>query len=211
MINPIEDRGKPAMCGRMNVSDDPNVQAFMDALGMPIYPKPNPDLRPNDTTLVYYRATGNAFTHSELQWGITSKGPSSSFIINARAETIDNKPTFSQAFQNQRGLVICNGWYEWKAEGTVKIPYLIQHTLEQPLLMAAIIYPEQNRFVTLTTTPNDKLANVHHRMPVIINADDMEQWLFGSSIAAKALTSALPSEAFKTHLLSERQQQANLF
>lgn len=210
MIIPMEDRGKAAMCGRMNVSDDPNVQAFMDALGMPIYPKPNSDFRPNDAAVIYYRSTHEPLSHAELQWGI-SLSPSSSLVINARAETIQTKPSFKQAFHSHRGIIVCNGWYEWKLHGSSKIPYLIRHTLTQPMLMATLAYPESNRFVTLTTSPNAKLADIHHRMPVIIHSDELDQWLYGSSDQAQALTTPLPSELFHTEILAERQQQADLF
>ena len=97
------------MCGRMNVTDDPNVQAFMDALGMPIYPNANPDLRPTDETLVII-PNGDQVEAREMSWGIKPNW-SKQLLINAKAETISEKNTFKNAFKLHRGLVICSGWY----------------------------------------------------------------------------------------------------
>jgi putative SOS response-associated peptidase YedK len=167
------------MCGRMNVSDDPNVQAFMDALGMPIYPEPNPDLRPTDETLLIIPEK-SGMTAKTMSWGIQPSW-SKQLLINAKSETIAEKPTFKSAFNLHRGLVVCSGWYEWKDEGgKKKQKYLIQHSLKQPMLMAAVYYPVTNQFVTLTTSPSDKLKQVHHRTPLIIHGDEMDIWLNGT-------------------------------
>ena len=195
------------MCGRMNVSDDPNVQAFMDALGIPVYPTANADLRPTDSTLLLVTSNGQV-TAKEMSWGIKPNW-SKQVLINAKSETIEEKNTFKSAFKAHRALVLCSGWYEWKSVGDQKQPgdmkkqkYLVEHSLKQLMLMAAVYYPandkqDKDQFVTLTISPNERLKQVHHRMPLIIHADEMDSWLLGSSDDAKPLMKTLRSEEFR--------------
>ncbi len=202
------------MCGRMYISNNPNVQAFMDALGISIYPTSNDDLRPTDSTLLLLPSDGQVAA-KEMSWGIKPSW-SKQVLINAKSETIDEKNTFKGAFESQRALVVCSGWYEWKTvsennatekQTSKKRPihkqkYLVEHSLKQLMLMAAVYYPAnaqqpQNQFVTLTTAPNDKLKQVHHRMPLIIHSDEMDAWLLGSCDDAKSLMHAIKSEEFR--------------
>ncbi len=202
------------MCGRMYISNNPNVQAFMDALGIPIYPTSNDDLRPTDSTLLLLPKNGEV-TAKEMSWGIKPSW-SKQVLINAKSETIDEKNTFKGAFESHRALVVCSGWYEWKAISensttekqklktppSLKQKYLVEHSLKQLMLMAAVYYPANthqphDQFVTLTTAPNDKLKQVHHRMPLIIHADEMDMWLQGSCDDVKPLMQAIKSEEFR--------------
>ncbi len=205
------------MCGRMYISNNPNVQAFMDALGISIYPTSNDDLRPTDSTLLLLPNNGDV-TAKEMSWGIKPSW-SKQVLINAKSETIDEKNTFKGAFKSHRALVVCSGWYEWKAINennaaeihssknppSQKQKYLVEHSLKQLMLMAAVYYPANaqqpnDQFVTLTTTPNDKLKKVHHRMPLIIHADEMDTWLQGTCDDAKPLMQAIKSEEFRFNI-----------
>jgi len=193
------------MCGRMNVSDDPNVQAFMDALGIPIYPTSNADLRPTDNTLLLVPSDGQVKS-KEMSWGIKPNW-SKQLLINAKSETVEEKSTFKNAFKAHRALVLCSGWYEWKSvegqkKSAPKQKYLVEHSLKQLMLMAAVYYPandkqDKDQFVTLTIEPNERLKQVHHRMPLIIHADEMDDWLLGNSDDAKPLMQTLKSEEFR--------------
>lgn len=194
------------MCGRMNVIDDPNVRAFMDALGIPVYPDSNPELRPTDETLLLI-PKGKDIDAATMSWGIKPSW-SKQLLINAKSETVSDKSTFKKAFEHHRALVVCSGWYEWKDEGgKTKQKYLVQHSLKQPMFMAAVCFPvpsshqetHQNRrqFVTLTTEPNEKLKQVHHRMPLIIHNDEMDEWLLGDSQQALNAMHRMPDELFQ--------------
>ena len=202
------------MCGRMNVIDDPNVRAFMDALGIPLYPhshsSSNQELRPTDETLLLIpkrKANVIDVAATSMRWGIQPSW-SKKLLINAKSETIQEKNTFKKAFEQRRGLVVCSGWYEWKDEGGAKKQkYLVQHSLKQPMLMAAVCFSgvssnqdssqESHQFVTLTTEPNEKLKYVHHRMPLIIHNDEMDNWLLGDSQQALNAIHPMPSELFQ--------------
>ncbi len=202
------------MCGRMNVIDDPNVRAFMDALGIPVYPKQNhhfnQELRPTDETLLITTQDERIVT-TNSSWGIKPSW-SKQLLINAKSETISEKTTFKKAFENRRALVVCSGWYEWKDEGgKKKQKYLVQHSLKHPMLMAAVCFAgplsnheanqesnnQAKQFVTLTTTPNEKLKQVHHRMPLIIHNDEIDNWLLGDKQQALNAIHPLASEEFQ--------------
>ena len=103
-------------------------------------------------------------------------------IINAQAETVAGKPTFKQAFSSQRCIVPCTGWYEWRDEGGPrKQQYAFSHKDGIPFLMAGIWFDQANHaeLVTLTTKPLDRCAEIHHRMPLLIDPEHVELWLNG--------------------------------
>lgn len=110
--------------------------------------------------------------------------------INARAETLYEKKSFREAFKSRRCLVPVNGFYEWKEEGKEKQPYFIHSTNENFFVFAGL-YEEWFDNITskmissvalITTSPNDKIAQIHDRMPVILNKNDWKTWLTSSSL-----------------------------
>jgi putative SOS response-associated peptidase YedK len=127
---------------------------------------------------------------SLLRWGLVPKWAKElsigSKMINARAETISEKPSFRSAFQRQRCLVPADGYYEWKKEGSRKIPYLIQTSDEKPFAMAGLWESWRPKdasakpletFTVITTTANEATSFVHDRMPVILDQDQYLTWL----------------------------------
>ncbi len=105
-------------------------------------------------------------------------------LINARAETILEKPAFRNAFRARRCLVLSNGFFEWKKSEKLKIPYYITLKNHEPFAMAGIweIWetPGGERihsFSIITTAANDLMKPLHDRMPVILNPDDESDWI----------------------------------
>jgi len=147
-----------------------------------------------------------------LQWGLIpfwskeAKG-----FINARVETIDQKPTFSESFQRRRCLIAADGFYEWERAGKkISQPYYFQ--LEDGGLFAfAGIWDrwrQNGHSVTscaiLTTTANELLAAIHHRMPVILNPELYALWLDENTRAAdlKEMLVPFPAKQMKSHAVS---------
>lgn len=93
-------------------------------------------------------------------------------MINARAESISEKPAYKKAFLNQRCLIPANGFFEWKKTSVGKIPYFFQIKNQKLFFFAGIweTSPIDNKitFAILTTTPNNIVKKVHDRMPVIL-------------------------------------------
>ena len=105
-------------------------------------------------------------------------------MINARAETVAEKPSFKQAFLQHRCLVVADGFYEWKNEGGKKRPIYAHLKSGEPFGMAGLFNhwtsPDGRRVCTttiITTGANAALAPVHDRMPVIVARDAYDLWL----------------------------------
>jgi putative SOS response-associated peptidase YedK len=105
-------------------------------------------------------------------------------MINARAETLAEKPSFKGPFKKHRCLVVADGFYEWKKTGSGKIPVYIHMANDSPIGFAGLFSdwtsPEGELTRTcaiITTGPNKLLAPIHNRMPVIIQPDHRDRWL----------------------------------
>jgi len=105
-------------------------------------------------------------------------------MINARAETVAEKPSFLQAFGRHRCLVVADGFYEWKSEGGKKRPFYIHRKDGRPFGMAGLYNhwtsPEGKQVCTatiITTDANEVLKPIHDRMPVMVPPDSYDVWL----------------------------------
>lgn len=104
--------------------------------------------------------------------------------INARSETIAEKPMFRNLVKHRRCIVPANGFYEWKRTGGPKQPYLI-HMRDEPIMLMAGLWDErrqddgepQGSYTILTGSANDAMAQIHDRMPVILHPDDAGDWM----------------------------------
>lgn len=135
--------------------------------------------------------------------------------FNARAESIDNKKSFSSSFKTKRCIVPVQGFFEWQHTGREKIPWYICHA-ENEILSLAGLYDQWiedntgevlNTFTIITTTANEMLAEIHNstkRMPVILERASENQWLDLSTPAEelKKFLSPVPSEILHSHTIS---------
>ena len=123
-----------------------------------------------------------------LRWGLIpswAKDPAiGNRMINARAETVAEKPAYRAAFRRRRCLVPADGFYEWQRIGGKKQPYFIHMRDDGPFALAGLWEswqgPDHSRiesFTVLTTEPNDVVRPIHNRMPVIMNESDYSLWL----------------------------------
>lgn len=123
-----------------------------------------------------------------VRWGLIppwAKDPAiGNRMINARAETVAEKPAFRSAFRRRRCLVPATGFYEWRREGGRKQPYLVRFADERPFAIAGLWetwrQPEGapvESCVLITTRPNPVVARLHDRMPVIIPRPQHDRWL----------------------------------
>ena len=143
-----------------------------------------------------------------LQWGLIpywSKEPKG--VINARVETIDEKPSFKESFEKRRCLILADGFYEWERNGKISQPYYFQLKQTEPFAFAGIWdhWRYDGRSVTscaiITTTANELLARIHTRMPVILRPESYDMWLSDQSRAAdlKGLLVPYPTEEMTSH------------
>ena len=174
------------MCGRINVSDHPGVQALLRFLDVPLYGKPfqvRYNIAPGaDLLSVFARQQKNDASY--MHWGIVpSWANANTFsrpLINARSETIWQKPSFRELIKSQRVIIPVNGFYEWKNEKGHKSPYHIQ-AVDQPALALGGIYQVSKegelQCCIVTTAANEAMSQIHQRMPVILSSDNMQDWL----------------------------------
>jgi putative SOS response-associated peptidase YedK len=123
-----------------------------------------------------------------MKWGLIphwAKDPEiGNRLINARAETIDEKPSFKHPLKRHRCLILADGFYEWKTEDGKKTPIYIYLKSKRPFAMAGIYDSWQSptgevirSCSIITTEANEFMRPIHHRMPVIINPKDYDSWL----------------------------------
>jgi putative SOS response-associated peptidase YedK len=124
-------------------------------------------------------------------------------VINARAETVATKPFFQQAFQTKRCLVLADGFYEWKRTGKGKVPYRISLKTGKPFAFAGLWSLGQDAqrrpwstFAILTTEANRLVAQIHNRMPVILQPQDEATWLNPEVSLAQAQACLKPFPAY---------------
>ena len=168
------------MCGRMNITDNEGVRLLMELVGMPSWPTIQARYNVAPTAildaLARDRDKPDQLVHLECQWGLVpvwaKPGQFSSPLINARAETVWEKPSFRNLVRHQRVCVPINGFYEWRRERKNKTPFYI-YPKERKAMFVAGLYqnsPDSHADVTLlTTAANTAMAPIHHRMPVIID------------------------------------------
>jgi putative SOS response-associated peptidase YedK len=148
-----------------------------------------------------------------MRWGLVpfserAKGRPR-LLANARSETAATLPAFRKGVAERRCLVPANGFYEWMSSGGVKLPHLFTLRGEEPFAFAGIWDPAGERlpetYCILTTEPNDLVARVHNRMPVILTADAMARWLGDRPLAAddlRLLVRPLPAERMESRQVS---------
>lgn len=126
---------------------------------------------------------------SAYRWGLIphwADGPKvGSRMFNARAETLARSPAFARAFERRRCAVPLDSFYEWKREGTVRQPYRVVRADGRPLMVAGLwagwhdpaTDSVTRTFTIVTTRPNQAMADLHDRMPVVLADGQWERWI----------------------------------
>ena len=123
-----------------------------------------------------------------MRWGLIpswSRGPDSRFsMINARSETVEEKPAYRNLISRNRCVVISDGYYEWKKKDGGKQPYYIRYPDESILPMAGLwdiwINPEGipvHSYTIMTTDSAESISHIHPRMPVVLEKEKLDQWI----------------------------------
>lgn len=123
----------------------------------------------------------------QLHWGLIpswSKDPKSAAkMINARSETVAEKPSFRSAFKRRRCLIVTDGFFEWKRDGEIKRPFYITVRDDTPFCFAGLWETWNGNgqsiesATIITTSPNELMREVHDRMPVILPPNQYRYWL----------------------------------
>lgn len=192
------------MCGRMAITlpHDAMAQMFAASPDNDLPLGPNYNVCPTVQIAVCTAQDGVRRLRS-MRWGFIPQwyqtptgGP---LLINARSETIAQKPAFRDACRARRCLVAVDGFYEWKREGTqTPLPYFVTRTDGAPLVMAAIWQEwgegaaRMPTCAVVTTQANADMAPVHDRLPVILSPADWPLWLGEAGHGAAPLMRPAP-------------------
>jgi len=177
------------MCGRYTLTSTPEViaEAFQLEAIPDLHPRYN--VAPSqEVACIRVRHQAREPETVMLGWGLIpswARDPAMGMkLINARAETVAGKPSFRKPFRERRCLVLADGYYEWKREGTRKQPYHILLNTERPFAFAGLWDRWKGgdgrtieSCAIITTTPNELLAPIHDRMPVILHPPAYGPWL----------------------------------
>lgn len=151
-----------------------------------------------------------------MHWGLIpswAKDPSiGNRMINARAETAAEKPAYRDAFRRRRCIVPVDGFYEWQKLRAGKQPFYIHSRQGRPLALAGLWdrWSGDGRVIEsctiLTTSPNELIRPLHDRMPVILSADQVRQWLDPrtSADALQALMRPCPADELEVYPVQMR-------
>lgn len=174
------------MCGRfaLTLPSDAMAHLFQAAPANDLPPVPNYNVCPTTQVHVVSLANG-ARRLGAMRWGFLPhwyKSPTDGpLLINARAETIAEKPAFRAACRERRCIVPISGFYEWTRDGDVKLPWYITRRDGAPMALAGVWQawgPDQApSCAVVTTAANTPMARIHHRIPVILEQADWGKWL----------------------------------
>lgn len=198
------------MCGRFTLRDPRRAKFDRLPVGGLFNLVPRYNIAPSQSVLAIIERNAQ-LEASFYQWGLVPAWSSlPKGFINARAETLQEKPSFSESFQRRRCLIPADGFYEWKRSGKSKQPYYFQMKDEGPFAFAGIWdqWQGDGRVIVscaiITTTPNELLAPIHNRMPVILHPASHDKWLNNEATptALATLLSPFPAEQMKAHPVS---------
>ncbi len=177
------------MCGRFTLNTPAQIiEEFFKLSEVPDI-KPRYNIAPSQSiATVTASLEKNQRQFQFMRWGLIPSWAKdlkiASHTINARSETVAEKPAFRSAIKHRRCLIIADGFYEWQPQGKKKQPYYFTMANSEPFAFAGLWEswesPEAENIVScsiITTSANSTVQPVHDRMPVILPSGDWEQWL----------------------------------
>jgi putative SOS response-associated peptidase YedK len=205
------------MCGRYALTIDPSaLQSAFPEFSFPIQGAPRYNIAPSQPILALPNDGKNQADF--FVWGLIpswAKDPSiGNRMINARAETLSEKPAFRSAYKYHRCLIFANGFYEWQAQPgkKTKVPYFIQLKSGVAFAFAGLWERWQSTdgsevlsTTIITTEPNELMANLHNRMPVILPTNVYAQWIDPAAQSPSRLQNLLipfPSKEMEAYPVS---------
>ncbi|MGB5690255.1 MAG: SOS response-associated peptidase [Woeseiaceae bacterium] len=213
------------MCGRFAFYSPSEAAVALFGVSASIEIKPRYNIAPTQFVAAIRDDEKKQRELVMLRWGLVpfwAKDPSiGSRMINARAETVAEKPSFRAAYRHRRCVVLADGFYEWHREGDTKTPYFISLASGAPFALAGLwenwtdkVSGDSLQTTTLiTTAANEFMMPLHHRMPVILESNTAGEWLAGSNDLlddVAAITPALKAWPVDRRVNNARNESADL-
>jgi putative SOS response-associated peptidase YedK len=203
------------MCGRYVIISSPeSIRALFGYNEQPNFP-PRYNVAPTQPVPVVRLEEGRR-SFALVRWGLIPawvQDPRTfSLLINARGESVLDKPAFRNAMRRRRCLFPTDGFYEWRQDGKVRRPYFVRPRAEGPMAFAGLwetwMGPNGEEMETaaiVTTRANRTLAPIHERMPVIVAPDAFDFWLDSTKVDAEtaaALIAPAPEHVLEAYEVS---------
>ena len=194
------------MCGRFANTENIAVQAAtFKADPRDTKWEPSANCAPHQQLPIVFEHSQQRFIRLAT-WGIQASWSPGKALINAQSETAHEKVTFKDAFQQRRCIIPANAFYEWQKHDSGKQAKIIQCENQHLFPMAGIWELQQDgeqrigRFTILTTSANQRMQDIHARMPVILQTDALDTWLNPSSSLDSIRDLCRPYHAEHTHV-----------
>jgi putative SOS response-associated peptidase YedK len=205
------------MCGRFTLTVNPaELQDTFSDYNFPAMFAPRFNIAPTQPVLAI--PNDDKLTADFFIWGLIpmwAKDPEiGNRLINARGETLAEKPSFRGSYRHKRCLILADGFYEWKSFGgrKTKTPYYIHMQDRKPFAIAGLWdhweSPDGSSIKSctiITTTPNELMGAIHDRMPVILHPRDYAKWLNSAPQTPENLQPLIkpfPADAMTAHPVS---------
>jgi len=193
------------MCGRKTLTRD--MQSIIEELAIEEWYDdnfhPSFNIAPTQTSPILI-GDGKSRIVKPMEWGLVpswSKDESiGSKMINARSETLTEKPSFQNLINQNRCVVIADGYFEWKRKSDGSQPFYISHPENKLLPIAGLwtTWESSTRkiihsYTVITTSPQKEISHIHNRMPVILNPMSIDEWIFCDTTPSnQAITNLVP-------------------
>jgi putative SOS response-associated peptidase YedK len=181
------------MCGRFAFYSPSEAAAALFGADATVEVQPRYNIAPTQFVAAIRNDQNEQRELVMLRWGLVpfwAKDPSiGNRMINARAETVAEKPAYRAAYRHRRCVVLADGFYEWHKDGDVKTPYFISLASGGAFALAGLWENWTDKesgdmlqtTTLITTEANEFMTPLHHRMPVILESDTAGEWLAGSA------------------------------
>ena len=179
------------MCGRFAFYSPAEATAALFGATTSAQADPRYNISPTQDIAAIRRDPTGTVELAFLRWGLVPHWAKDASIgnrmINARAETLAEKPSFRTAYRKRRSLILADGFYEWRRDGDVKIPWYISQANSEAFAFAALWEHwtdketgELLQTTAIVTTEADSfMSRLHSRMPVLLTPDTASRWMDG--------------------------------
>jgi len=181
------------MCGRFAFYSPSEAAVALFGVSTSIAVEPRYNIAPTQYIAAVRNDENKQREQVMLRWGLVpfwaKEASIGNRMINARAETVAEKPAYRAAYRHRRCVVLADGFYEWRREGVSKTPYFISLASGEPFALAGLWENWNDKesgdsiqtTTLITTAANEFMAPLHHRMPVILESNSAGEWLAGSN------------------------------
>ncbi len=159
--------------------------------------KPSYNCSPGQALPVLFESAGAGRAIAMMRWGVSSesRGGDKIELFNARAESLLEKRNFKILVPRNRAALIADGYFEWREDDGVKIPYYIRRADGRLMLIAALFSPDagSRSFTVVTREPLPEISFIHPRMPAIVDGAGLDAWLDVGNVSAESAIEELAS------------------